>query len=53
MAEFGDKKRKRDGEASGKPKKKVVIDAPASAAVVSSVLRPKYCPPVIGKNLLT
>lgn len=45
----GSKKRKRDGEASGKPKKKVVLDAPPSTATVSSVLRPKLGPPVIGK----
>lgn len=48
MAEAGGKKRKRAGEASGKPKKKVVLDAPPSTATVSSVLRPKLCPPVIG-----
>ncbi|KAG6032516.1 hypothetical protein E4U41_007219 [Claviceps citrina] len=41
------KKRKRDGESSGKPKKKVVLDAPVSTASVSSVLRPEFCPPVV------
>ncbi|KAK2605994.1 DNA-directed RNA polymerase I subunit rpa49 [Conoideocrella luteorostrata] len=47
MAEIGNKKRKRDGEPSGKPKKKVVLDAPASTAAVSSVLQSPSCPPVI------
>ncbi|EGU74305.1 hypothetical protein FOXB_15188, partial [Fusarium oxysporum f. sp. conglutinans Fo5176] len=43
---MGSEKRKRSGD-STKPKKKVVIDAPPSSATVSSVLRPKFCPPVI------
>ncbi|KND92327.1 DNA-directed RNA polymerase I subunit rpa49 [Tolypocladium ophioglossoides CBS 100239] len=47
MGEASSKKRKRDGELSGKPKKKVVLDAPSATATVSSVVRPKYCPPVI------
>jgi hypothetical protein len=48
-----DKKRKRSGDATSKPKKKVVIDAAPPTATVSSVLRPKFCPPVIGTtNLL-
>ncbi|KIL95282.1 dna-directed rna polymerase i subunit rpa49 [Fusarium avenaceum] len=42
-----DKKRKRSGDATSKPKKKVVIDAAPPTATVSSVLRPKFCPPVI------
>jgi DNA-directed RNA polymerase I subunit RPA49 len=46
---MGSEKRKRSGD-STKPKKKVVIDAPPSSATVSSVLRPKFCPPVIGTN---
>lgn len=51
MKSEGTKKRKRDGESSGKPKKKVVLDVPASAASVSSVLRSETCPPVVGKKL--
>ncbi|GAB0133564.1 hypothetical protein EsDP_00001971 [Epichloe bromicola] len=47
MKENDAKKRKRDGESSAKPKKKVVLDAPPSTVAVSSVLRPKFCPPVI------
>ncbi|KAG6011850.1 hypothetical protein E4U54_007872 [Claviceps lovelessii] len=47
MKPDGAKKRKRDGESSGKPKKKVVLDAPVSAASVSSVLRAEFCPPVV------
>ncbi|KAF4497798.1 DNA-directed RNA polymerase A (I) chain [Fusarium agapanthi] len=43
---MGSEKRKRSG-VSTKPKKKVIIDAPPSSATVSSVLRPKFCPPVI------
>ncbi|PNY29341.1 DNA-directed RNA polymerase I subunit rpa49 [Tolypocladium capitatum] len=43
----GSKKRKRDGESSGKPKRKVVIDTPSATATVTSVVRPQYCPPVI------
>ena len=52
MGEAGSKKRKHDGESSGKPKKKVVLDAPSAMAAVSSVVRPKYCPPVIGMIVL-
>ncbi|PWI71667.1 hypothetical protein PCL_11761 [Purpureocillium lilacinum] len=47
MGDGSSKKRKRDGDAAGKPKKKVVLDAPPATAKVSSVLRPKSCPPVI------
>ncbi|UNI21383.1 DNA-directed RNA polymerase I subunit rpa49 [Purpureocillium takamizusanense] len=47
MGDGSGKKRKRDGESAGKPKKKVVLDAPAATAKVSSVLRPKSCPPVV------
>ncbi|KAJ6444779.1 RNA polymerase I associated factor [Purpureocillium lavendulum] len=47
MGDGSSKKRKRDGEPSGKPKKKVVLDAPAATAKVSSVVRPRSCPPVI------
>ncbi|KAG5946355.1 hypothetical protein E4U60_004193 [Claviceps pazoutovae] len=47
MKSEGTKKRKRDGESSGKPKKKVVLDVPVSAASVSSVLRSETCPPVV------
>ncbi|KAG5950820.1 hypothetical protein E4U53_004346 [Claviceps sorghi] len=48
MKTDGAKKRKRDGDSSGKPKKKkVVLDAPVSAASVSSVLRAEFCPPVV------
>ncbi|OAA44773.1 RNA polymerase I associated factor, A49-like protein [Metarhizium rileyi] len=47
MADVSNKKRKRDGGSAGKPKKKVVLDAPASSASVLSVLRPKHCPPVV------
>ncbi|KAM6526509.1 DNA-directed RNA polymerase I subunit rpa49 [Fusarium solani] len=47
MASESNKKRKRSGESAAKPKKKVAIDAPPSSATVSSVLRPKFCPPVI------
>jgi hypothetical protein len=50
MASESNKKRKRSGESAAKPKKKVAIDAPPSSATVSSVLRPKFCPPVIGTN---
>jgi len=50
MKPDGAKKRKRDGDSSGKPKKKVVLDAPVSAASVSSVLRAEFCPPVVGKE---
>lgn len=49
MAQVSAKKRKRDGESAVKPKKKVAIDAPPATAAVSSVLRPKFCPPVIGR----
>lgn len=53
MGESSGKKRKRDGEASvGKPQKKVVLDAPPPTAIVASVLRPKLCPPVIGRPAL-
>jgi DNA-directed RNA polymerase I subunit RPA49 len=48
MSDLSHKKRKRDGERDVASKKKVVIDAPHSIATVSSVLRPKSCPPVIG-----
>ncbi|KAH8169654.1 a49-like RNA polymerase I associated factor domain-containing protein [Sarocladium implicatum] len=47
MADASVKKRKRNGEAGAKPRKKVAIDGPASAAKVSSILRPKSSPPVI------
>ncbi|RFU73413.1 hypothetical protein TARUN_8822 [Trichoderma arundinaceum] len=47
MSDFSNKKRKRDGEKAVASKKKVVLDAPSSIATVSSVLRPKSCPPVI------
>ncbi|KAL2202146.1 hypothetical protein CC79DRAFT_170523 [Sarocladium strictum] len=47
MADPGAKKRKRDAEGGAKPSKKVAIAAPASAAKVASVLRPKSSPPVI------
>ncbi|POR32132.1 DNA-directed RNA polymerase I subunit rpa49 [Tolypocladium paradoxum] len=47
MGEARSKKRKRDGESSGKPKKRVVLDAPSATATISSIVRPKYCPPVI------
>ncbi|KAI5459881.1 RNA polymerase I associated factor, A49-like protein [Mariannaea sp. PMI_226] len=47
MAHTSTKKRKRDGESAPKPKKKVAIDAPPAVATVASVLRPKFCPPVI------
>ncbi|KAL6813563.1 RNA polymerase I associated factor, A49-like protein [Trichoderma camerunense] len=50
MSDLSNKKRKRDGEKAGSAKKKVVIDAPASIATVSSVLRPKSCPPVIANT---
>ncbi|KJZ72845.1 hypothetical protein HIM_07789 [Hirsutella minnesotensis 3608] len=50
MGEASTKKRKRDGEALGKPKKKVVLDAPPPVATVSSILRPKHCPPVIANT---
>ncbi|KAL4724918.1 DNA-directed RNA polymerase I subunit rpa49 [Fusarium chlamydosporum] len=43
---MGSEKRKRSGDTTSKPKKKVAIDA-APSATVSSVLRPKHCPPVI------
>jgi hypothetical protein len=49
MADPGAKKRKRDAEAGAKPSKKVAIAAPASAAKVDSILRPKSSPPVIGR----
>ncbi len=52
MGDGSSKKRKRDGDAAGKPKKKVVLDAPPATAKVSSVLRPKSCPPVIGTTTL-
>ncbi|KAF4977349.1 hypothetical protein FZEAL_6121 [Fusarium zealandicum] len=47
MASESTKKRKRGGENTSKPKKKVTINSPPSSAAVSSVLRPKFCPPVI------
>ncbi|KAF7550927.1 hypothetical protein G7046_g7861 [Stylonectria norvegica] len=47
MASTSMKKRKRDSESVAKPKKKVAIDAPPSTATISSVLRPKFYPPVI------
>ncbi|PHH84491.1 hypothetical protein CDD83_1859 [Cordyceps sp. RAO-2017] len=47
MGDSSGKKRKRDGEASRKIKKKVVLDAPPAKATVSSVLRMKLSPPVI------
>lgn len=53
MSDLSNKKRKRDGEKAGSAKKKVVIDAPASIATVSSVLRPKSCPPVIGMRRIS
>ncbi|WXC65730.1 hypothetical protein SNK03_011520 [Fusarium graminearum] len=43
---MGSEKRKRSGDTTSKPKKKVAIDASPSTTV-SSVLRPKHCPPVI------
>ncbi|EKJ73523.1 hypothetical protein NXS19_009226 [Fusarium pseudograminearum] len=43
---MGSEKRKRGGDTTSKPKKKVAIDASPSTTV-SSVLRPKHCPPVI------
>ncbi|KAF5027880.1 hypothetical protein F66182_21 [Fusarium sp. NRRL 66182] len=49
MASESSKKRKRSGDTSAKPKKKVAIDAPPSATV-SSVLQPKSCPPVIATS---
>ena len=49
MSDLSNKKRKRDGEGAAKPKKKVAVDAPPSKATVSSVLRPKSLPPVIGR----
>ncbi|PON26317.1 hypothetical protein TGAM01_v204793 [Trichoderma gamsii] len=50
MSDLSHKKRKRDGEKSGSSKKKVVLDAPHPIATVSSVLRPKTCPPVIANT---
>lgn len=50
MADASVKKRKRNGEVGAKPRKKVAIDGPASAAKVSSILRPKSSPPVIGMD---
>ncbi|KAL7807373.1 RNA polymerase I associated factor, A49-like protein [Trichoderma aethiopicum] len=47
MSDLSNKKRKRDGEKNPSSKKKVAIDAPASTATVSSVLRPKSCPPIV------
>ncbi|KAH7159935.1 RNA polymerase I associated factor, A49-like protein [Dactylonectria estremocensis] len=47
MAQASIKKRKRDGDSTAKPKKKVAINASPEVAAVSSVLRPKFCPPVI------
>ncbi|KAM5345392.1 hypothetical protein ACJ41O_011254 [Fusarium nematophilum] len=47
MVSESTKKRKRSGESAVKPKKKVAFDAPPSSATISSVLRPKFCPPVI------
>ncbi|KPM36822.1 hypothetical protein AK830_g9762 [Neonectria ditissima] len=47
MAQASTKKRKRDGEVGVKSKKKVAIDASSSTATVTSVLCPKFCPPVI------
>ncbi|KAK5989180.1 DNA-directed RNA polymerase I subunit rpa49-like protein [Cladobotryum mycophilum] len=47
MSQISDKKRKRGGDGAANSKKKVVIDAPPPTASVSSVLRPKFCPPVI------
>ncbi|KAF4460732.1 hypothetical protein FALBO_12486 [Fusarium albosuccineum] len=47
MASESTKKRKRSSDSAAKPKKKVAINAPPSSASVSSVLRPKFCPPVI------
>lgn len=57
MASGNLSKRKRESEVSTKPKKKVAFHAPASTATVSSVLRPKFSPPIIatapGINLPT
>ncbi|KAL7788319.1 RNA polymerase I associated factor, A49-like protein [Trichoderma ceciliae] len=50
MSDLSNKKRKRDGEKVGASKKKVVFNAPSSIATVSSVLRPKSCPPVIANT---
>ncbi|KAK0385835.1 hypothetical protein NLU13_7012 [Sarocladium strictum] len=47
MADPGAKKRKRDAEGGAKPSKKVAIAAPASAAKVHSILRPKSSPPIV------
>lgn len=48
MAQSSEKKRKRAGDSTAKPKKKVAIDAPPATATITSILRPKACPPVIG-----
>ncbi|OAA32032.1 RNA polymerase I associated factor, A49-like protein [Moelleriella libera RCEF 2490] len=50
MEHVSSKKRKRHGESSGKPKKKVSLDAPASTATISSVLQSRSCPPVIATS---
>ncbi|CAM1502974.1 Fc.00g077500.m01.CDS01 [Cosmosporella sp. VM-42] len=47
MTQSSTKKRKRDGDSAAKLKKKVAIDAPPATATISSILRPKFCPPVI------
>lgn len=49
MGETSSKKRKRDGEPSSKPGKRVVLDVPPPTAAVSSVLQAKNCPPVIAR----
>ncbi|ODA81201.1 hypothetical protein RJ55_04165 [Drechmeria coniospora] len=41
------KKRKHEGEPSGKPRKKVVVEGPAPTAKISVVVHPQSCPPVI------
>lgn len=48
MADPSGKKRKRAADTAAKPTKKVAISAPPSTTSVSKLVRPKFCPPVIG-----
>ncbi|KOS19013.1 DNA-directed RNA polymerase I subunit rpa49 [Escovopsis weberi] len=49
-AELSTKKRRRVDDGDGKTKKKVALEAPAATASVSSLVRPRFCPPVIAKE---
>lgn len=48
MVDTYGKKRKRPTDSAAKPTKKVAIAAPPATTSVSKLVRPKFCPPVIG-----